>query len=489
MASDSPVRVAVDVGSSGCKMQYARRDGTTLQFDTAYRFGGITTTSGDRMVWDIDNIVSEIVDGLRAIKADAGRIDSLAIDATALGFGFVRDNHLLDDPYFYLDPSLYSMETEILERISRREVFRQTGHRSLPNPYYYLFHSEAELFEAADSIVPVPQILSMELGAEQTCEETYAMTLYMFDARSRDWSDALLDGLALPTEPLPEASPPGQHVGTVSAPHADRLSSEPDIFLPPSHDTASAMAALPLLDEYRTFLATGSWFIPGLELGEPIVSDRAFEVGASNELSVDGKIRFLRNMPGFSLLEHCRETWKEAGLRYEYEDLLAAVEQTEPRGPLIDPFDDLFFQAQREGGVVSTVRRYAEKTGQTPPEGEGELTRCLLESLAARSATVIEALDSAAPGRVRRIHLCGGGVRNEIFCQMVASASGRPVKAGPVEATAIGNGLSQMVAAGEIPSYRRARELIDSTVDFDRYEPQDRHAWTDTVERMRQLSG
>lgn len=487
MTSNTPIRVSIDVGTSGGKIQYGRRDGDDLHFETAHGFDGITTTVDDRMVWDVDNIVSEIVEGLRAVERDAGRIDSIGIDATAMGFGFVRDGELIDDPYFYLEPSLYTMEEELLDRADRREIFQQTGHRGIPNPYYYLYHDRPALFEEADSIVPAPQVISAELGATMACEETYAMTLYMFDARRRDWADGLLDALGLPTDLLPSPSSPGANVGTIGPPHADRLSDDPDILLPPSHDTASAMAALPLVDGYRTFLATGSWFIPGLELAEPIVSDRAFEIGASNELSVDGKIRFLRNMPGFSLLEHCRETWEATGRRHGYDELLAAVAESEPHGPLVDPLDDLFFQAQRDGAVLDRVSRYCVRTDQRPPDGEGEVTRCLLESLAARSAIVIEKLDGVAEGRVQQVHLCGGGVRNDVFCQMVASAVGHPVKVGPVEATAIGNALSQMVAGGEVESYDRARRLIDASVDFDRYEPRDRNAWEDTMERMRQL--
>jgi len=468
-------------------MHYARRDGGDLHFEEVHRFEDTWTESDAGKVWNVDHLVSEIVAGLEAVESETGRVDSLGIDATAASFGFVADGELIEEPYFYLEPSLYSMESEIRERVTTREVFEHTGHPHLPNPCYYLCHRDSTVPEEADRIVPIPGVLSGELGAEMASEESYAMTLYIMDPREREWALDFLETLDLPTDPLPDLVPPGEQIGSLGSPHADRIDSDPDVILPPGHDTASAMAALPLIDDNRTFLATGSWLIPGLELPEPVISDEAFAVEASNEISVDGNIRLLRNVPGFSLLEHCRETWKREGGLYEYDELLAAVAETDPHGPLVDPLDDRFFEAQRTGEVVATIEHYCDRTGQTPPEGEAEITRCLMESLAARSASVIDDLDALAEGSVDRIHLCGGGVRNGQFCRMVAAASGSPVTAGPVEATAIGNALSQMVSGGEIASYDEARRLIDEHVDFDRYQPRDRDAWRETMDRFEGL--
>ena len=487
MQENTPVRVAVDVGTSGGKMEYGRFDGEEIRFETVHRFEGITTTHNGRLVWDIDHIVDEVLDGLATVEAKTGRIDSVGIDGTAIGFGFVADGKLLEEPYFYLEPSLYTMEEEILETVSRRQVFEHTGHPSLPNGYYFLYHDQPEVFEEADSIVPVPQVLTAELGGELACDETYAMTLYMFDARERDWAEELLETLGLPTNLLPTPSSPSLDLGSLDAELADDLSAEPDILMPPSHDTATAMAALPMLDDENTFLATGSWLIPGLEIDEPVVSDLAFDIGASNEFSINGKFRFLRNMPGFSLLEDCRSTWKDNGRPYEYDEIIAAARDVDPRGPLFDPYDDLFFDGQREGDVIEKIEIYCERTGQTPPDGVGEITRSILESLAVRSAVMIRDLADVADEEIERIHLGGGGARNELFCELVAVTANVPVKAGPVEATAMGNALSQMVATGDIESYAQARRLIDDHFEFDRYDPQNSSDWTAARERMREL--
>jgi len=480
-----PVRVAIDVGTSGGKIHYGRRDGDDLTIEEAYRFETRTREVKGRVVWDIDHLLSEIVTGLELAQGSTSdTIASVGIDTTAGDFGLIEGGELIRNPYCYLDTSLDSKNDEVLERISREEAFRKTGYNGIPGSIYYQYHSEPELFERADQLLMLPQLLSFGLGAEPSGEETFATTLRISDARTRDWASELIESLELPTDVLPELQPPGTKVGTLSPSVSDEFDGEPDILLTPSHDTAAAMAAVPFEQGSRGFLATGSWVIPGLELPEPVITENAFERAGSNELSVGGAIRFLRNVPGFSLLEHCRDTWEANGGTYEYDELLEAVRSAAPYGPLIDPADQLFFKGHMEGNVLDKVEQYCRETGQTPPEGEGEIARCVMESLAARSAIVLESLIGAAETHTKRIHLIGGGVRNPVFCQMVASAAGLPVKAGPVEATAIGNLLSQMNAGGDIESYEAGRDLIEANVDFDHYEPGDHGEWNDVIGRM-----
>jgi rhamnulokinase len=483
-----PVRIAIDVGTSGGKIHYGCRDGDDLTIDEAYRFETRTREVEGRVVWDIDHLLSEVVTGLELVQeSTSDTIASVGIDTTAGDFGLIADGELIRNPYCYLDTSLYSKNDEVLTRISREEAFQITGYNGIPGSIYYQYHSEPELFERADQLLTLPQLLSFELGAKPSGEETFATTLRISDARTRDWASELIEVLELPTDVLPELHPPGTKVGTLSPSVSDQFDSEADILLTPSHDTAAAMAAVPFEQDSRGFLATGSWVIPGLELPEPVITENAFERAGSNELSVGGAIRFLQNVPGFSLLEHCRETWEVEGGIYEHDELLEAVRSAAPYGPLIDPADELFFRGHMEGNVVDKIQQYCRETGQTPPEREGEIARCVSVCLAARSAIVLESLIGAAETHTERIHLIGGGVRNPVFCQMVASAAGLPVKAGPVEATAVGNLLSQMNAGGDIESYEAGRDLIEANVDFDHYEPADHGEWNDVIGRMYSL--
>ncbi|WP_165875300.1 rhamnulokinase [Natrarchaeobius chitinivorans] len=475
-------RVAIDIGTSTGKIYYGRLDGE-LDVTEAYRFETNPSTVDGRLVWDIESLTTEIVAGLESVIEETGSVASVAIDTTAGDFGLIEDGELQSDPYCYLDQSLYSKEDDLLECVPRREIFRRTGHHGVPNSYYYQYHEDPESFERADELVMLPQLLSWKLGAEPVGETSFGVTLRMMDIRTGEWETDLLSELDLPTDVLPEVADAGTDIGSVDPSLSESFSGETDVYLAPSHDTAAAMASIPFEPESPGFLCTGSWLIPGLELTEPVIDDAAFDVPSSNELSVGGRIRYIRNTPGFSLLEHCRDTWRRTGGRYEYDELTAAARDAEAFRSIVDTLDDLFFEAQATGDVVAAIETYCRDTGQPVPETEGEITRCLLESLAIRTALVLERLMAAAETYTDRLHLVGGGVENELFCQLVASATGLEVKAGPTEATAIGNLLSQFVASGDIASYEQGRKIVDETVDFDYYEPRNTSTWDDALQQ------
>lgn len=477
-------RVAVDVGSSTVKLHVCSYSGDELAFEEVHRFDTATTWDDDRHVWNVEALLENVRRGLRHAEERYGSVDSVGIDATAGDFGLLADGELLQDPYFYRDPAVWSTMDEVADRISERESFHLTGYNGVAGPIHYQHQQHPKLFERADTLVPLPQLLSFELGGRACSETSFATTLRTFDIRSRTWVTDIFDVLGLSTDVLPPVEPAGTTVGTV-----DSFGSQPEIVLPPSHDTASAVGALPLTAENNAFLATGSWFIPGLELDQPVVTDEAYRAGASNEMGVAGTVRFLHNLPGFSLLEHCRDRWKDEGRTYEYDRLLDSAAALEPDGPLVDVDDDLFMAAQFEGDVESKIRTYCGRTDQPIPESEAEVANCLLVSLAARSALALETLLSVADQTVDRVHLGGGGARNELFCRLFASAVDRPVYAGPTEATALGNVLAQLRAADDIAGVDAGRTLVEQTFDIAKYLPTDRAAWQSIRERMRGLDG
>lgn len=479
-------RLAIDVGSSSVKIHVGEYESGELRFEEVTRMDNETKWEDGRHVWDIDALTAGIREEISRAAEQYGEISSVGIDATALDFGLLADGELLRNPYFYRDPSLWSTTDEVAEYCSERRGFHLTGFNGSVGPLHYQHREAPALFERADRIVPLPQLLSYELGARVSAETSYAMTLRLFDIRSRTWADELIDAIGFPRELLGETEPAGTVVGSVDP--IDEGDVEPDIVLPPSHDTASAVGALPLSESNTAFLCTGSWFIPGLELAEPIVTDEAFDAGGSNEIGVEDTVRFLRNIPGFSLLEHCRERWKDTGETHEYEPLL---EQAADRGldcPLIDVRDDLFVTAQFDGDVEERIRTYCDRTGQTPPGDEFETTACILVSLASGAALVLEDLLDVADETAERVHIGGGGVRNELFCQLFASAIGRPVYAGPAEATALGNLLVQLRTADEIRDIAEGREIVADQSAITEYEPQKRADWTTVQERMRELT-
>lgn len=477
-------RLAIDVGSSGVKVYAGGLSDGRLRFEQIARMDNATGWEDGRHVWDIGTLTDRLREEINRAADEYDTVASVGIDATALDFGLLADGELLRNPYFYRDPSLWSATDAVTDRCSARESFHLTGYNGPPGPLYYQLQEAPETFAEADTLVPLPGLLSHRLGGDAATETSYAMTLRLLDIRSRDWADDLIRALGFPRELLQDPVPPGSTVGSVSG-----VEGAPDIVLPASHDTASAVGALPLTAGNNAFLCTGSWFIPGLELPEPIVTDEVFDAGGSNEVGVEGTVRFMRNLPGFSLLEHCRDQWRAAGATHEYEPLFDRVAELPVDGPIVDIRHDAFVEAQFDGDVTGRVRDYCERTGQHPPEDEFEMTRCLLLSLAVGSAVVVDRLIDLAGEEVDQIHLGGGGVRNELFCSMFASAVGRPVKAGPTEATALGNVLYQLRAGGEIPDFETGRRLVADRFSPTTYEPQNASTWASLRERVHELDG
>jgi rhamnulokinase len=477
-------RLAIDIGSSSVKIHAGEYDSGELAFQEVARLDNGTTWEENRHVWDVQTLTESLRDAIVEAVGRYDDVDSIGIDATALDFGLLADGELLRNPYFYRDPSLWSTTEKVAERCSERLAFQLTGYNMSRGPMHFQVQAAPEVFEQADTAIPLPQLLSYELGASQSTEKSYAMTLQMFDIQSQTWADELISAIGFPRDILSDPLPPGTVIGSVNTTDTD-LDDGPDIILPPSHDTASAVGGLPLSESNNAFLCTGSWFIPGLEVTEPIVTDEVFDIGGSNEIGVEGTTRFLRNLPGFSLLELCRDQWKAKGKTYEYDRLLKGAAQIGTDTPLIDTRDDLFVEAQFEGNVRERIRTYCERTNQQPPADEFEVTACILMSLVANTAIVLDQLIDIADETVERVHLAGGGVRNELFCQLFASAIDRPVHAGPTEATALGNLFVQMRTAGEINGIEEGREIVSKQFEITEYKPKNQREWTKVRDRLR----
>jgi rhamnulokinase len=485
--------VAVDVGSNGGTVWVGRRDGDSLDVGEVYRFDNGPVERDGRYVWDTDQLLDEIETGLLAAEREYGDLSTVAVETTGLDFTFFRDGEPMRDPYFYRDPSVTSTLDDILDRVGKRDIFERTGinHWNVPNSlwqYHYQARTSPDVVESADTLVMLPQVLTHAMGGSVDPDKSIASTTQMFDIESETWTMDLLEALDLRADLLPELEEPGTTVGTLDESFAPGLDSRPDILLTATHDTACAVAATPFGAGDRTFLSTGSWFIVGIELDEPRVTDEAFTIEASNEYGAEGTTRFLKNVTGFNLLEHAREKWRREGAPHEYDAILSAMADTDPFGPLVDPDNDLFAAGTLDGDVVEKIHQYCRETGQAVPEGVGEITRCLLESLAAKTAYALSQLQGAADIGSDQLNVVGGGIRNEPFLRMLAGATDLPVVAGPVEATSIGNLLVQMNATGEISDIAEGRRLIRETVELAAYEPGDRDAWAEAVDRMAALA-
>lgn len=478
----------MDLGASGGKV-YLGEIADGLEIREIHRFDNWSVKVENRYVWNIERLVEEIIHGIRKAEKAEGPIDSIAVDTWGVDFGLLKNGELLCRPYSYRDPRLSSTFPTILEKVTKKEIYESTGitHWKLPNSllqYHYLSRREPKLLQSADKIIMIPQLISSELGGEVCGEETVASTTQMLNLKTRTWARKLLEKLDLPIEKLPEIKEPGTKIGKVKSENIQRIDTRPEILLPASHDTASAVAGMPLTDGNKAFLSTGSWFIVGLELKNPILTEKAFKAGASNEVGIEETSRFLKNITGFYLLEECRREWKREGENPQYDKLLKKASNAKRFSALIDPDNEIL---TTKGEMTKKLASYCEKTGQGPPKEKGEIVRCLLESLSLKTAITLEDLMEVAGVSSSCLHLGGGGVRNEIFCQMLSSATQMPVYAGPIEAAAVGNILIQSKAYGEIKNVEKGRKLVQNNLRIQKYEPEKSEEWSEAKSRMKDL--
>jgi rhamnulokinase len=437
---------AVDLGASSGRVVVGTFSGSSLELDVVHRFANEPGRAGGTLHWDILGLYRGVLDGLRK----AGPVDSIGIDSWAVDYGFVdADGALLGNPVHYRD----ARTDGIAGRVP--DLYQTSGLQTLPfNTVYQLLAAKGTAqYAAASTMLMIPDLLAYWLTGEIGAEYTNASTTGLLDVRTKDWSWPLISDLGLRAELFPPIRRPGDLIG-----HFEGV----PVVAVGSHDTASAVVAVPAEQSDFAYVSSGTWSLVGLELDGPVLSDASRAANFTNEGGVDGTVRYLRNVMGLWPLQECMREWGSPDIA----DLLAAAAKEPPLRYVVDLDDPLFLPP---GDMVGRLRRAAGLTGECDA---GRITRCVLDSLAlAQRRAVRQARELAgrAPGV---LHLVGGGARNELLCQLTADATGLPVLAGPVEATALGNLLVQARAAGVVTGGLDAmRALVRQTQQIVRYEP------------------
>jgi rhamnulokinase len=334
----------------------------------------------------------------------------------------------------------------------------------------------------------IPDFFNFLLTGVKANEFTDGTTTQFFNPRTGDWSRSLLTRFGLPTSMLQKIIHPGTNLGPLvsSVRKETGLSSHVPVIVPGTHDTASAVMAVPATGSTSDrpswcYISSGTWSLMGAEVSSPVINDTCQQYNFTNEGGVGGTIRLLKNITGLWLVQECRRIWGREGRDLSWDQLTAMAEQATPLRSLINP-DDPRFTAPED--MPAEICIYCRETGQPIPNSEGAVIRCALESLALRYRMVLGWLEALTGGTIQTIHIVGGGSQNSQLCQMTASACGRPVLAGPVEATALGNVAMQAIALGDIGSVAEARELIGASFPLKRYEPQAAAPWDNAYERL-----
>ena len=472
--TDARLRIAaVDLGAETGRVLVGGFDGTRLTIDEAHRFPNVPVSLGGTLYWDFLRLFGDVVQGLRRAGA-AGPVDSVGVDTWGVDFGLLdARGNLVANPVHYRDPRTDGIEEGALAVVPRSEIYGVTGIQFMRiNTLYQLMalaRADDPSLRAAQRLLLVPDLFGYFLSGAAVGEYTNASTTQCLDARSRDWARPMLQRLAIPTDLLPEIVDAGTVLGGLRPEFADAPGlAGTRVIAPATHDTASAVVGTPLLTPDAAFLSSGTWSLIGVEIAAPVLSERALAANLTNEGGAAGTIRLLKNVAGLWLLQESRRAIWPRGDAPSYDALAGLAEAAPAFTAFIDPDDDRF---SRPGDLPSRIRAYCAETGQVVPTETGTLVRVILESLALRYAEAIDQIASASGRAIGRLHVVGGGANNRLLCHLTACATGLPVTAGPVEATAAGNLAVQAIVAGELASISEARQLVAQSFRLTHYEP------------------
>jgi rhamnulokinase len=450
----SAALAAVDLGASSGRVMLGRvgPDALELTEVTRFRNGGVRLPDG--LYWDVLGLYQDILDGLRAASRRAtgqgGRLAGLAIDSWAVDYGLLGpDGALRGNPRHYRDPRTEAVIDDVHAKLDPARLYDITGLQFLPFNTLYQLAAEPSL-DAGSQALLVPDLLGYWLTGVRAAEETNASTTGMLDARTGDWSPEILAALGLPTGLLPGVVPAGQVLAEVSEDVRSDLGIDTGLLVTTagSHDTASAVVGVPAETTRFAYISCGTWGLVGVELNAPVLTEESRQANFTNERGVDGTIRYLRNVMGLWLLSESLRTWNLRGLDVELGEVLAAAAELPPGGPRIDPDGPEFLPP---GDMPDRIVR-ASREGERPitDPDPAVVVRCILDSLAAAFARAVTQAEELSGQPVDVVHLVGGGSQNELLCQLTADAVGKPLVAGPVEATALGNLLVQARTHGMI---------------------------------------
>ncbi|MEV7108340.1 rhamnulokinase [Streptomyces atroolivaceus] len=474
-----PVFAAVDLGATSGRVITGRVGPDELVLTEAHRFANTPVRLPDGLRWDVLALYQGILDGLR-VAARGGPVASVGIDTWAVDYGLLdSDGSLLGLPFHYRDTRNAAAAEEVLAHFGAQELYGVGGLQHLPfNTVFQLAaHRSTAQWQAARTLLLMPDLLVYWLTGSVGAEVTNASTTGLFDARSGGWSHALIGRLGLESSLFPALREPGERAGTL-LPHVagfTGLPADTPVTTVASHDTASAVAAVPATEPGFAYVSCGTWSLAGLELDAPVLTEQSRAANFTNERGVDGTVRYLRNIMGMWLLEECRRTWERDGTSTSLASLLADAARARPFAAVIDPDDPAFLAP---GDMPSRIDAALTRSGQRTPDGPGGYVRCVLESLALAHRRTLREAAELAGRELTRVHLVGGGSRNELLCQWTADATGLPVTAGPAEATALGNVLLQARAHGLVGGLTDMRRLVARTQELRHYTPRgDPGAW------------
>ena len=479
--------LAFDLGATSGRSILGTVANGKVEIKELTRFPNAVTELHGKYYWNLMGLYQALREGLVACNKEGIVPESIGIDTWGVDVVPVaEDGSILSMPRAYRDPYTVGMPERYFEKVSREKVYEKTGIQIMNfNTLYQIFAGMETGYvpiKQAKYLLFMPDALAYMLTGEKVCEYTISSTSQILNPRTKDFDKELLEAAGVDASVFSKPVLPGTIVGTLTDALAQysRLG-KVNVVSVAGHDTASAVAAVPALDENFAYLSSGTWSLMGIESKEPIITPETYELNYTNEGGVEGTTRFLKNICGMWILEQCRKEWSLSGKDYSYPEIVEMAMTAEPFKAFIQPDDPSF---ANPSSMLEAIDAFCERTGQEKPASDAQVIRLIFESLALRYRQVLEDLDHIATHPIERLHIIGGGSKNRLLNQLTANAIGRKVVAGPSEATAIGNVMIQAMAAGVVSSLQEMRSIIHASIETEEFAPELVAEWEEAYQKF-----
>ena len=484
--------LAIDLGASSGRGIVGSFDGQKLTLRENHRFSNDPVITNGRMYWDILRIFHEIKQSITKTVLEKDNVSSIGIDTWGVDYALIdRFGRMLANPTHYRDTRTEGIADYVNKTLPLGELYATGGIQCLNfNTIFQLaadLRDDPTVFERAERMLNIPDLLNYFLTGNMANEYTILSTGALLDAAKRDYAFDLIDRLGIPRKLFGKIVQPGYRVGKLLPQVLGETGkTDADVITVASHDTASAVIAVPTQEEDFIYISSGTWSLMGTELKQPLINAQSETLNLTNEGGAMGTIRFLKNIMGLWLIQESRRQWRREGKEYSFAQMEAWARECKPLKSFINPDDPSF---ATPGNMPEKVREYCRRTGQQVPETVGEVVRCIYESLSLKYRQTAESIETLMGRKAKVIHVVGGGTKDHFLSQMTADACGIPVAAGPEEATAIGNLMMQAIAAGEVADLKQAREIVAASFELKHYEPSaQRDIWDEAYGRFCKLN-
>ena len=486
--------IACDLGAESGRVMLGQLEEGRLTLEEMHRFPSAAVSVLGSLRWDVLRIFEELKIGLHKVAQRRVPVTSISVDSWGVDYVLINAVHpMLSPPFHYRDARTESTYDRVLASVGSELIFSETGIQFMTINTIYHLASDVEkspaLLEVADCFLTIGDYFNYLFSGVPRVDESNASTTQLYNPRSRAWSDTVIRRCGIPRRIFPQIVAPGTVLGPLLEEVAAETGLKADevrVVVTCSHDTGAAVAAVPAENgDDWAYLSSGTWSLLGLELPQPLISEKVRERNFTNEAGYGGTTRFLKNIVGLWILQESRREWVRQGLELDYATLTREAENAEPFRSLIDPRATRFL---KPGEMPQKIATYCSETGQPAPETPGQFVRCILESLALLYRVTLEEMEQLTGRTVVRLHIVGGGSQNALLNQFASNALQRQVVAGPAEATAIGNVLIQAIALGGLASLPALRKCVRNSFALRSFEPLEVQGWQGAYRRFSELN-